>query len=344
MSGYKELEHKAAGHDGTLTDEDGLLIFKPLNEQELQFYKDVQQQSVANQDKEEDGDVPLESWIPVFLGVLDEGHNVPKNLSKDVQIVDGGEDLVGLVMHKEDQNEVDTREKRFLVLQNLTAGFKKPNIIDIKLGKLLHDDNATEVKKQRLLEVSQTTTSGSLGFRICGMRIQANERTSNLGIDHHELQPDGEYIFINKMFGRTRTPSDVVDAFETYFANSSLNIERRGTLKKLFFQRLQLFYNTILNSEVRMISSSLLFVYEGDSSRWDSQNDEDALISDDFIDYEDDEDSDSDELPSKTPLSLMALIDFAHSKVTKGAGYDENVIEGVESLLNVFAKLNEPSI
>lgn len=146
------------------------------------------------------------------------------------------------------------------------------------------------------------------------------------------------------MFGRTRTPDDVIDAFGTYFANSLLSEKRCSTLKQLFFQRLQLFYNTILNSEVRMISSSLLFIYEGDPSRWDSQNDEDALISDDFIDYEDDEDSDSDELPSKTPLSLMALIDFAHSKVTKGAGYDENVIEGVESLLNVFSKLNEQSI
>ncbi|CAB4255656.1 similar to Saccharomyces cerevisiae YDR173C ARG82 Inositol polyphosphate multikinase (IPMK), sequentially phosphorylates Ins(1,4,5)P3 to form Ins(1,3,4,5,6)P5 [Maudiozyma barnettii] len=344
MSGYKELEHKAAGHDGTLTDEDGLLIFKPLNEQELQFYKDVQQQSVANQDKEEDGDVPLESWIPVFLGVLDEGHNVPKNLTNDVHIVDSGESLINLTPDRENGGESNIAEKRFLVLQNLTAGFKKPNIIDIKLGKILYDDNATEEKRQRLSEVSQTTTSGSLGFRICGMRIQENKKTSSIEKDHHTFQSDGEYIFINKMFGRTRTPDDVIDAFGTYFANSLLSEKRCSTLKQLFFQRLQLFYNTILNSEVRMISSSLLFIYEGDPSRWDSQNDEDALISDDFIDYEDDEDSDSDELPSKTPLSLMALIDFAHSKVTKGAGYDENVIEGVESLLNVFSKLNEQSI
>lgn len=338
MAAYKELEHKAAGHDGTLTDEEGLLIFKPLNEQELQFYKDVQQ--LLTEDTDTEGDVPLESWMPAHLGVLDEGHKVPETLAKDVQVIDSGEDLINISNFP--TNNDNSANSRFLVLQNLTSGFNKPNIIDIKLGKILYDENATEEKKQRLSKVSETTTSGSLGFRICGMRIQANKMTSTLDPDHHEFQSQGEYVFINKMFGRTRTEEDVTEAFETYFSNDSLNVKRRNHLKTIFHQRLQLFFNTILNSEVRMISSSLLFVYEGDASRWDQQNDEDSLINDEFIDYEDEEsqDSDSDDIIPKAPLSLMALIDFAHSKVTKGAGYDENVIEGVESLLDIFSKLS----
>ncbi|KAG0668416.1 hypothetical protein C6P45_004702 [Maudiozyma exigua] len=340
MAEYTELEHKAAGHDGTLTDEQGLLIFKPLNEQELQFYKDIQQQQLTD-NVESEGDIPLESWMPAYLGVLDEGHNVSENLAKDVQVIDSGEDLINIPNFPTSQD--NGTSNRFLVLQNLTAGFNKPNIIDIKLGKILYDENATEDKKQRMTKVSETTTSGSLGFRICGMRIESNKMTSTLDPNHHEFQSQGEYVFINKMFGRTRTVEDVTEAFETYFANSSLNEERRNHLKTIFLQRLQLFFNTILNSEVRMISSSLLFIYEGDASRWDEQKDEDSLIADEFIDYEDEEsqDSDSDDIVPKAPLSLMALIDFAHSKVTKGAGYDENVIEGVESLLSIFSKLSD---
>lgn len=340
MTEYKELEHKAAGHDGTLTDEEGLLVFKPLNEQELQFYKDVQQ--LLTEDTGTEGDVPLESWMPAHLGVLDEGHKVPEKLANDVQVIDSGEDLINIPNFPTNYGDLGTNN-RFLVLQNLTSGFNKPNIIDIKLGKILYDENATEEKKHRLSKVSDTTTSGSLGFRICGMRIQANKMTSTLDPDHHEFQSQGEYVFINKMFGRTRTVEDVTEAFETYFTNDSLNEKRRNHLKTIFHQRLQLFFNTILNSEVRMISSSLLFIYEGDASRWNQQNDEDSLINDEFIDYEDEEsqDSDSDDIIPKAPLSLMALIDFAHSTVTKGAGYDENVIEGVESLLDIFSKLND---
>lgn len=336
MSGHRELKHKAAGHDGTLIDDDGLLIFKPLNEQELRFYQDIQAKS---NDDEHSDDVPLASWMPVFLGVLDEGGNAPNDI-KGINLMTDGSDTVNIGTTKETSND---DSKKFLVLQNLTACFNKPNIIDIKLGKILYDDKVTDEKRQRLRQVSEMTTSGTLGFRICGMRVQSNDNIKKkMDQDHFELQSEGEYIFVNKMFGRTRTLNDIEDAFEIYFANENLSTQRRNHLKTIFLQRLQLFFNTILNSEVRMISSSLLFVYEGDSNRWDTNNDQDSLINNDFIDYDESDDEEENYHPDlKAPLSSMSLIDFAHSKLTTGDGYDQNVIEGIESLLDIFIRLND---
>lgn len=115
--------------------------------------------------------------------------------------------------------------------------------------------------------------------------------------------------------------------------------------------RLQLFYNTLLNEEVRMISSSLLFIFEGDEKRWDLKNDNDDVLNNIFIEDASEEEGgegegeDNEALKQKNsrkyPLSSMTLIDFAHSKVTPGQGYDENVIEGIESLIGIFTDIYE---
>ncbi|CCF56898.1 hypothetical protein KAFR_0B06020 [Kazachstania africana CBS 2517] len=341
---YKELEHKAAGHDGTMTDEDGLLIFKPLNPQELAFYKNIQTR-LEKPKRFEEGDVPLELWMPTYLGLLEEGVNKPTD---NAQIITDGSDLskstVALRGLGLDENSDGEDHKGFLVLENLIAGYHKPNIMDIKLGKILYDENASEEKKARLSKVSETTTSGLLGFRICGMKIQENKYTMDLDLQHHEKHTDDGYIFVNKMFGRTRTVEDVHQAFDMYFSNQKLSEPRIEQLKHNFSQRLQLLYNTLLNEEVRMISSSLLFVYEGDPMRWDEENDEDPIINDQFGDCSGDESSlatdfDTEDTPVRSPpLSSLSLIDFAHSQLTPGKGYDENVIEGIESLMDIFDK------
>ncbi|KAI9682987.1 MAG: hypothetical protein M1822_006180 [Bathelium mastoideum] len=58
-----------------------------------------------------------------------------------------------------------------VVLENIAAGCLRPNILDIKLGARLWADDAPAEKRARLDEVAAATTSGSLGFRIAGMRV-----------------------------------------------------------------------------------------------------------------------------------------------------------------------------
>lgn len=337
MSGYKPLEHKAAGHEGTLTDDDELLIFKPFNQQEKEFYEAVQTRSLLTSKNDDaqsihEGDVQLESWMPTYLGVLNEGSQIPPGQHN---VITDGTPLTAGVLNKKDLDE----GKKYLVLENLLAGFKKPNIMDIKLGKILYDDNTSEEKKKRLTEVSKSTTSGSLGFRICGMRIQKGQHIKRLAHEHYHIDPSREYVSVNKMFGRTRTQEDILMAFDFYFENEDLSKERKNQLKKFFLQRLQLFYNTMLNEELRLVSASLLFVYEGDTDRWDAKQDADTILRENFVSDEDEDSDIEDDVGRMAPLSLMAVIDFAHSQLTPGKGYDNNVLDGIENLIDLFDKL-----
>ncbi|CAL9731349.1 inositol polyphosphate multikinase [Monosporozyma unispora] len=352
MNGYKILKNKAAGHDGTLTDNEGLLVFKPLNEQEKQFYQQIQTRNQDYDNDDEEEDIPLQTWMPTFLGVLNEGkQNAPINREHMTIIPDDSDAHLEIL-----QNAPNTTldKKDYLVLENLLAGFSEPNIMDIKLGKKLFDENATEEKVERMKKVSETTTSGSLGFRICGMQLQKN---SNHQFDpshvEHRVDNDNnaEYTFVNKLFGRTRNTDNINEAIELFFNNQNLSSKRQKMLKSMFLMRLQLFYNTLLNEEVRMISSSLLFIFEGDEKRWDLKNDNDDVLNNIFIEDASEEEGgegegeDNEALKQKNsrkyPLSSMTLIDFAHSKVTPGQGYDENVIEGIESLIGIFTDIYE---
>ncbi|AQZ17489.1 ARG82 (YDR173C) [Zygosaccharomyces parabailii] len=330
MIQHKLLKHKAAGHDGTLTDDDELLVFKPATTQELDFYKSVQERTFNNT-RATDGDVPLYSWMPTFLGVLDEGlREVPESacaISSEKHIGDQA-------MNKSSK----CQRSKYIVLENLLHGFHKPNIMDVKLGKILHDENASNEKMSRLGQVSRTTTSGSLGFRICGMKIQHNKQAGELESSHFEQSGDG-YIFVNKNFGYSLKKQNIKDAFKMYFANDSLSPRRVWQLKHTFLQRLQLLYNTLLEEEVRMVSSSLFFVYEGDNDRWDALDDQDTLIRDSFLDSDEESEDDEEQDLQKTPLSSLSLIDFAHSKLVDGKGYDENVVDAVENMMELFQDL-----
>ncbi len=41
---------------------------------------------------------------------------------------------------------------QFIVLENVLNGYKSPNVMDIKLGKVLYDESASTEKKNRLIK------------------------------------------------------------------------------------------------------------------------------------------------------------------------------------------------
>ena len=75
-----------------------------------------------------------------------------------------------------------TNQYKFILLKNLEDDFIKPCMLDIKIGTRMHcilnsdlflllGDGAPPAKIARHEYTSKTTTSGSLGLRICGMRV-----------------------------------------------------------------------------------------------------------------------------------------------------------------------------
>ena len=58
-----------------------------------------------------------------------------------------------------------------IVLENLSHPFLKPNILDIKLGTVLHDDSASEEKRARMIKTAKETTSFETGIRLTGFKV-----------------------------------------------------------------------------------------------------------------------------------------------------------------------------
>ena len=58
-----------------------------------------------------------------------------------------------------------------IVLDNLANRFLKPNILDIKLGTRLYDDEASEEKKARMIKTAAATTSFTTGIRLTGFQV-----------------------------------------------------------------------------------------------------------------------------------------------------------------------------
>ena len=56
-----------------------------------------------------------------------------------------------------------------LKLEDITCGFERPCIIDIKIGKRVWDDHALQDKIDR--EMKKYPCQEVIGFRIVGMRV-----------------------------------------------------------------------------------------------------------------------------------------------------------------------------
>lgn len=329
---FTPSEHQAAGHDGCLAA--GPVFAKLTTQQEIDFYAEAQLRAQDDVDLGSD----LSHWMPTYMGTLKKGAIA----SVEESIVADDATSIAALMAKTSPDD-----KQYIVLENLYHGFLKPSILDIKMGAVLVDDTVTEEKRERLAKVSASTTSGSLHFRVCGMkRFRGDvdtkpEREVFPGLNDTvevEKSDEGNYLKYNKFYGRKLTEETaakgILEFFEALLVHTKLLLTR-------FYQRLQLFYNCLLDTEVRVVSGSLYFIYETDPKAWadldeDSYFDRDAIIGEAL----DGEDEDEDEA-QESPLSSLHFIDFAHSKFVDGQGPDENVLVGVEKLIDIFARLVE---
>jgi len=134
-----ELHDQAGGHDGVMRS--GSLIIKPCTQAEIDFY------ALANQTQP-----VFAQWMPTYMGQL--------TLNKP------GSDTT--TTHSMLESE---RFEQAIVLENLEWGFKRPSVLDIKLGKILTDEYVTEEKRIRLEQSSMSSTSWEHHLRLTGMRV-----------------------------------------------------------------------------------------------------------------------------------------------------------------------------
>ncbi|KAF9635327.1 hypothetical protein BFW01_g6222 [Lasiodiplodia theobromae] len=232
------FENAAAGHDGVLSDPTGALVIKPCTAAEIAFYESANASHQA-----------LATYMPTFMGTLElnkspevaalaaggVGSDSPDPSGASTPAVppipeaaapaaaSGAGTAASLALDdvgpmKGKKLSTDTS----IVLENVAAGFRKPNILDLKLGARLYDDGTAEAKRARLDKVASETTSSSLGFRIAGMRVWQGEG----GGEPQEKRETDEYALFdeasryktfNKLYGRVFNAENVVDGFKEYF-------------------------------------------------------------------------------------------------------------------------------
>jgi 1D-myo-inositol-tetrakisphosphate 5-kinase/inositol-polyphosphate multikinase len=57
------------------------------------------------------------------------------------------------------------------VIENITYPFLRPSILDVKLGTVTHEEDATEEKKARMIAAAKKSTSFDTGLRLTGFQV-----------------------------------------------------------------------------------------------------------------------------------------------------------------------------
>ena len=147
-----------------------------------------------------------------------------------------------------------------IALENLTYGYKKPNILDAKLGVRLWADDAPAEKRRRFDTISSETTHRDHGCRIAGMRIYKGSE------DPAELDQDGYRIY-DRDYGRVAvTNENFKDEVRKFVFNKTAGIDEAlgKAVCRGFVDQLKKVVEVLEAHRTRMYSSSILFVYEGD--------------------------------------------------------------------------------
>jgi 1D-myo-inositol-tetrakisphosphate 5-kinase/inositol-polyphosphate multikinase len=60
----------------------------------------------------------------------------------------------------------------YLVMEDLTASYQKPSILDIKMGTTSVGEDASPEKKAAMRAKDESTTTVSIGIRVSGFKVQ----------------------------------------------------------------------------------------------------------------------------------------------------------------------------
>jgi 1D-myo-inositol-tetrakisphosphate 5-kinase/inositol-polyphosphate multikinase len=323
-----------------MSDASNSVIVKPCTAAEIAFYETARDSHPA-----------FAAYMPTFIGQLELASSeqaallTSSSASTPVQSTASVLTAAASTEPNPDKKAKPISTNLSIVLSNATAPFLHPNILDVKLGSQLWDDTADDSKRERLSKVATETTSGSLGFRIAGMRMWQPPKDEN---------EEGQNKDYGKLYGRAFSAQNVRDGFEEYLGVKAAPQTARRVAKK-FRAEVEGLRRMLEAEESRMVAASILFVYEGDAWVLEKVLDEEdereypgpAIEVSSEPDGEDSnggdgEDNDDDGLSdddTKPVSHNIKLIDFAHARFTPGEGPDENALQGVRSVIKILDEI-----
>ncbi|EKV10325.1 Arginine metabolism regulation protein iii [Penicillium digitatum] len=336
--GSEELvpfDHAAAGHEGVRCTTSGALIAKPCTRQEVEFYESSALHPA------------IQEFMPLYIGSLSSSpQQQPLAIavargSSVLPLPDSGDKATdfslpahppshttaahedGAAPTKEEAAWVPSGGKEIdtglsVVLENIACGFRRPNVLDVKLGARLWADDAPLEKRKKLDAVSMETTSSSLGYRIAGMKVWTGHNgetdegdrtdpyaTKDEGAEGERgevIEKDG-YRRYDKWYGRSFNKDNVKQGFGTFLAGAKAGkIDRSKMVAQRLARELKDLQLVIEAEESRMYSASVLVVYEGDIEAMERAIEEEQKVpaprsQEDEAEAEDDDEF---ELPEET--------------------------------------------
>ena len=338
----------------------GEFIVKPCSQAEVDFYQSASLHSA------------FEYYTPKFWGTLSlssnpaisqsvSDRNLPDLPHVIAPLFDNGHPTTPTLpaWTPSDGGKIDTSTA--IVLENMAAHFKKPNVLDVKLGARLWADDAPAAKRQKLEKAAAETTSKPLGFRIAGMKVWQGVQANG----HENPSTDG-YRVCNKAYGRNLTVETVRQGFKDFFFVKSAAVTKTLACEVIqrFLIDLRGLQEVIEKEESRMYSASLLFIYEGDGHSLQHAFDAEKIIlpctterlkdkgkaenpvvdatssrTSSSEEEADDAEDDEEDKPHLPKIQAIKLIDFAHAQWTPGQGPDENLLHGVRNVVEILEDL-----
>jgi 1D-myo-inositol-tetrakisphosphate 5-kinase/inositol-polyphosphate multikinase len=298
--------------------------------------------------------------MPTYMGTLT--MTPPETVPKAILLAEPGPDGTTVPLPPTILGPLKGRKLNtdmHIVLHNAVHSFTKANVLDLKLGSRLWDDDAPVEKRARLDAVAQATTSGSLGFRIAGMRTWqgdagelsegAQEATKKSFGDLHK--ETGMFSY-NKLYGRQFKNMDVVKGFREFVLvpNAGIDVEHALGLTEAFLEGSRQLEVLLKETELRMYSASVLFSYEGSGKMFDAKhkaakeaelNSPETDLEEEAENDEEEEEEEEEEEGDPNLLLTIKIIDFAHAWFKPGEGPDLNILQGVRSIIEILETIRE---
>lgn len=328
-SSLGSLNDQVAGHEASIyTVAGGALVVKSCSPSESGFYQNalIHQDAVTSKSQQE-LITRLKKYLPTYHGTV-------QLISDTDESTEKGEDFA-------------------VVLENLTRGYKHANVLDIKLGKQLWDDTASEEKKKRLDEVAKTSTSAEVGLRLTGWQIWDNEKN--------------DLMKVGKAFGKAAKVVQLPLGLQSFFGLATKeeaaqisniageqvsavvlpekSVER--IIQDGVIPAMKEIIEIVKKLEWRIRGSSLLIVFEGDKNELNKINAKSDLEAGRGL-IDTDQLVDTTNLNNATILKAnssrlvdVRLIDFAHASFGKEKGADEGYLSGLQTTKELLEELSK---
>jgi len=188
--------------------------------------------------------------------------------------------------------------QNYVIMQDVTKKYKHPCVLDLKIGTQTWDADCTPKKLEGHKKRDMETTTATLGFRFCGMKVWSPKKE--------------DYERFPKNYGWTCfEDAQMISALRQFFLSDD---HVRVDVIEAYLKALPQIREFVSKGLWTLYASSVLFVYEGDTTQSSSE----------------------------PPSAFM--IDFAHSWKHEGemkGKVDTGYLVGLDNIIRYFKTISD---